>query len=96
MVLAGQARLPAPSADGRFVAMGHPLFDFRDLTPAERVELAIALWDSLPDDSTEPPLSDAQRQELGSRVQAYRKDPNAGAPWDEVRARIRSAADSGR
>jgi putative addiction module component (TIGR02574 family) len=88
--------LPRLSADGRFFAMGHPLFDFRDLTPAERVELAIALWDSLPDDSSEPPLSDAQRRELGRRVEAYRKDPSAGAPWDEVRARIRSAADSRR
>jgi len=80
----------------RFADMGHPLFDFSNLTPAQRAELAIALWDSLPDDSTEPALTDGQRAELGRRIEAYRKDPRAGAPWDEVRARIRSAAKRGR
>ena len=71
--------------------MKHPLFDFTDLSPAERAELAMALWDSLADDSVEPPLTEAQRQELESRVEAYRRDPTAGAQWDVVRERIRSA-----
>ena len=72
--------------------MRHPLFDFTDLSPAERAELAIALWDSLPDDSAEPPLTEGERAELARRVEAYRSDPDAGAPWAEVRERIRSAA----
>jgi putative addiction module component (TIGR02574 family) len=76
--------------------MRHPLFDFTDLSPAQRVELAIALWDSLPDDSAEPPLTEAERAELARRVEAYRSDPDAGAPWAEVRERIRSAASRGR
>jgi putative addiction module component (TIGR02574 family) len=76
--------------------MAHPLFDFSHLTPAQRVELAIALWDSLPDDSAEPPLTDAQRAELARRVEAYRRDPSAGAPWDEVRERIRNSSKRGR
>jgi putative addiction module component (TIGR02574 family) len=70
--------------------MAHRLFDFGHLTPAERVELAVALWDSLPDDSTEPPLTEAQRVELMHRLDAYRRDPESGASWDEVRERIRS------
>lgn len=70
--------------------MAHPLFDFSHLTPAERVELAVALWDSLPEDSTEPPLTDAQRAELILRLEAYRQNPDAGTSWDEVRERIRS------
>jgi putative addiction module component (TIGR02574 family) len=70
--------------------MAHPLFDFTDLTPAERAELAMALWDSLPDDSPEPPLTPAQRDELARRVEGYRRDPRAGASWDQVRDRIRS------
>lgn len=71
--------------------MRHPLFDFTDLGPAERAELAIALWDSLPDDSAEPPLTEPERAELARRVEAYRSDPDAGAPWSEVRERIRRA-----
>jgi putative addiction module component (TIGR02574 family) len=71
--------------------MAHPLFDFTDLTPSQRVELAVALWDSLPADSTEPPLSDAQRAELLRRADAYRRDRTAGSPWGDVRARIQGA-----
>lgn len=75
--------------------MGHALFDFTHLTPAQRAELAIALWDSLPDDSTEPELTEAERAELDRRVEAYRADPGAGSPWEEVRERIRRAAKRG-
>ncbi|MFN2397076.1 MAG: addiction module protein [Gemmatimonadaceae bacterium] len=76
--------------------MAHPLFDFSHLTPADRADLAIALWDSLPDDSPEPALTDAQRAELARRVDAYRRDQGAGAPWEEVRERIRSSVKRGR
>jgi putative addiction module component (TIGR02574 family) len=70
--------------------MAHPLFDFTKLTPAQRVELAVALWDSLPADSEEPPLTESQRAELLRRLEAYRRDPKLGAPWNEVRTRIES------
>ncbi|GAF80957.1 unnamed protein product, partial [marine sediment metagenome] len=33
-------------------------------------------------------LSDAQRAELDRRMEVYRKNPHAGSPWPEVRARI--------
>jgi putative addiction module component (TIGR02574 family) len=76
--------------------MAHPLFDFSHLTPAQRADLAIALWDSLPDDAAEPPLTDAQRAELTRRLEAYRRDPGAGASWEEVRERIRRSGQRGR
>lgn len=71
--------------------MAHRLFDFTHLTPAQRVELAVALWDSLPADSEEPPITEAQRAELLRRAEAFRRDPMAGAPWSEVRARIQKS-----
>lgn len=76
--------------------MAHPLFDFTNLTPAQRVELAVALWDSLPADSVEPPITESQRAELLRRAEAYRRDPTAGSSWPEVRARIESSHRSGR
>jgi putative addiction module component (TIGR02574 family) len=76
--------------------MAHPIFDFTNLTPAQRVELAVALWDSLPADSTEPPITEAQREELLRRAEAYRRDPKGGSPWPEVRARIQTSWRSGR
>ena len=76
--------------------MAHPLFDFSHLTVSQRVELAVALWDSLPPDSAEPPVTEAQRVELLRRLEAYRRDPKAGAPWSEVRARIQNSHRTGR
>ena len=76
--------------------MAHPLFDFTNLTPAQRVELAVALWDSLPADSEEPPITEAQRAELLRRAEAYRRDPKAGSSWADVRARIQGSRRSGR
>ena len=76
--------------------MSHPLFDFSNLTPAQRVELAVALWDSLPAESAEPPITDAQRAELLRRAEGYRRDPRAGSSWNEVRARIQKSPRSGR
>lgn len=76
--------------------MTHPLFDFKNLTPAQRVELAVALWDSLPADSEEPPITEAQRGELLRRADGYRRDPKAGSSWAEVKARIRGSRRSGR
>ncbi len=71
--------------------MAHPLFDFTKLTPAQRVDLAVALWDSLPADSDEPPITDAQHAELLRRAESYRRDPKLGASWTDVRARIESS-----
>ena len=76
--------------------MAHPLFDFTNLTPAQRVELAVALWDSLPADSEEPPITEPQRAELLRRAESYRRDPKAGSSWPDVRARIQGSRRSGR
>lgn len=44
-----------------------------------------------------PELTKAQEIELERRLDAYRKDPTAGLPWPEVKARhLRAAADRGR
>jgi len=76
--------------------MAHPLFDFSRLTPSQRVDLAIALWDSLPADSAEPPITEAQRAELLRRAEGYRRDPRAGSSWADVRGRIEGSRPNGR
>lgn len=68
--------------------MAAPLFDFTRLSPAERIQLAEDLWDSLPQESEVPELSSAQRAELDRRLAEYERHPEAGEPWDTVRARI--------
>ena len=69
----------------------NPYFDFSHLTPAERIELAQDLWDSLDADRVAAafPLTDEQRIELDKRLADLDADPNAGRPWDEVYARLK-------
>ena len=68
--------------------MATPLFDFTHLSPAERIQLAEDLWDSLPQESETPELTPAQRAELDRRLAEYERDPTAGEPWEAVRARV--------
>ena len=68
--------------------MATPRFDFTHLSPAERIQLAEDLWDSLPQESELPELSATQRAELDRRRAEYEGNPMDGEPWDTVRARL--------
>ena len=62
-------------------------FDFSKLSVAERIQLAEDLWDSIPE-STELVLTDAQKAELDRRLEDLEQYPDAGEPWEVVRARL--------
>ena len=62
--------------------------DVLEMTPAERIELAEEIWDSVAASPESVPLTEAQRIELDRRLEAHRNDPTAGDHWDVVRARI--------
>ena len=62
-------------------------FDFTKLSVAERIQLAEDLWDSIPE-GADIPLTDAQKAELDRRLEDLRKHPDAGEPWEIVRARL--------
>jgi putative addiction module component (TIGR02574 family) len=64
------------------------------LPMAERLELVQELWDSIAADcEREPyPLTEEQRQDLERRLAEADADPTGGAPWEEVRERIRRGA----
>jgi putative addiction module component (TIGR02574 family) len=69
--------------------MAHPLFDFSQLTAAERAQLAVDLWDSIAlEHASELPLPDEHRAEILRRLAARRHDPEPGVPWEDARARI--------
>lgn len=60
-----------------------------NLSPAERIQLAQDLWDSI-DDQDVPPLTEEQIQELERRLAAHEAHPESGNPWETVRERLRS------
>jgi putative addiction module component (TIGR02574 family) len=59
------------------------------LSAAERLELIEELWDSIADDDVALDLTPEQREDLRRRVAEADAEPTGGAPWEEVRERIR-------
>ena len=70
--------------------MSKPDIDIDSLTPAERLSLLEALWDSLASTPEAVPLIPAQRTELDRRLDELDAEGPVGIPWDEVLSRIRS------
>jgi len=64
--------------------------DVLELPVSERLELVGDIWDSIAQVPDAVELTDTQRAELDRRLEAYRRDPKAGSPWSEVKARILS------
>jgi putative addiction module component (TIGR02574 family) len=50
------------------------------------------LWDSLCETPEAVPITDAQREELGRRLDELDREGPVGIPWDEVLYRIRNRA----
>jgi putative addiction module component (TIGR02574 family) len=63
------------------------LKELLELSPAERIELAEDLWDSIePEDM--PPLSAEQIAEYERRYAEHLRDPSGAATWEDVKARL--------
>ncbi len=59
------------------------------LSPAERIQLAEDLWDSVAaQPESLPALSDDQRKEIERRVAEHARDPSSALTWEDVRARL--------
>ena len=59
-----------------------------ELPVSDRVKLVQSIWDSIAQIPEAVELTEPQRQELDRRLEAYERDPDAGSPWPEVRAKI--------
>jgi putative addiction module component (TIGR02574 family) len=63
------------------------------LSMDERIALAEELWDSIPSTTGAIELNESHRQDLRRRLDAYRDDPQAGSPWEEVMARLQGVSE---
>ena len=68
--------------------MRNTAFDFSKLSVAERIQLAEDLWDSIPAEEADVPLTEAQKAELDRRLEDLEQDPDSGESWEVVRARL--------
>lgn len=65
--------------------------DIEKLTESERLELIDALWDSIDNPDTYPPMSPSQLKEMEKRLKDYQENPQQKAySWDEIKAAIRA------
>lgn len=60
-----------------------------DLPIEDRIRLVEDLWDSIADEQGAVVLTDAQRQELDRRIDAFELDAEVGRPAADVLASIR-------
>jgi putative addiction module component (TIGR02574 family) len=67
------------------------LSDVLELPVSERLELVGDIWDSIAQFPEKVALTPEQSAELDRRLEAYRRNPSAGSPWSEVKARILSS-----
>ena len=67
-----------------------PIADLLQLPMAERVALAMALWDSLDDEgrSDALPVDADLCNELDRRWAAHLQNPAAAMPWEQVRGQL--------
>src|SRR5574341_702344 len=79
--------LAGTNSGGDTAGMRNIEFDFSKLSVTERIQLAEDLWDSIPE-SADIPLTDAQKAELDRRLDDLEQHPDAGEPWEVVRARL--------
>jgi putative addiction module component (TIGR02574 family) len=61
------------------------------LSVSERIELAEAIWDTVPPNLDAIPFPESHRAELERRLADLDENPDAGSPWEDVRARLERA-----
>jgi putative addiction module component (TIGR02574 family) len=55
---------------------------------SERLRLVQDIWDSIAEFPEALPLTEAQRRLLDERLEEHSRNPGAGSPWPEVKARL--------
>jgi len=60
-------------------------FDIQELSQTERILLAEKLWDSVVDNQDSLEVTASQKIILEERLAAYKKSPNEGSSWEEVK-----------
>ena len=64
--------------------------EIKQLDISERILLAEEIWDSIAAEQEQIKMTQAQKDEIDKRIDAYKKSPSEGSTWEEVKKRIKS------
>lgn len=64
------------------------LAEISKLTLAERILLVEEIWNSVAADSESRAITESEKEELDQRLAAYRRSPESGSTWEDVKARL--------
>jgi putative addiction module component (TIGR02574 family) len=67
-----------------------PLDQILQLPTAQRVEIAQEIWESVFQHPDGIMLTNAQKEELERRWQAFEQNPDEGEPWEDVKRSLLS------
>jgi putative addiction module component (TIGR02574 family) len=62
------------------------LDQIKSLSISERILLAEEIWDSVATENKAFDLTPVQIEELDKRMESFRKNPQLGRTWEEIRA----------
>jgi putative addiction module component (TIGR02574 family) len=79
---------PIPAVQVCYDLCVKDLSSILELPPSERLQLVEAIWDSLVEVPEAVPISDALREELDRRLEAYYADPASARPWSEIKEEL--------
>lgn len=63
--------------------------EIKKLSKSEKLLLVSELWDDIADSPDDVPLTEEQELLLDERYEQFRKNPEEGEPWVDVKERIR-------
>lgn len=60
------------------------------MSPAERIALALEIWESVEAEAAELPLTQAQKAELDQSLEDVEANPDDEVSWEAAKAELRS------
>jgi putative addiction module component (TIGR02574 family) len=65
------------------------LNEINSLSVEERIDLVLAIWDSIAVEQAYPNLTEAQKQELDRRISKSEENPEEVLTWEQVKASLK-------
>lgn len=66
------------------------LNEINSLNVEERIDLVLAIWDSIAVEQSYPDLTEAQKQELDYRISKYEENPENVLTWEQIKALVKN------